>query len=275
MVDDPPRSRVARVAAEQALVRVVHHYGARPEFVLLGGLVPELLCHGSEFRHAGTTDIDVQVDLEVACGSVNTARLERALRNAEFEPDDQRVWRWRAGGTTIVRFELLADLDDVPSEHTIHFNDCESLGAVNLRGTGFASRDVVIERLTTRIGGVSHTVEINTTGLAGFLLAKIAAARARRAPKDWYDIAFVLLHNKAGGPLAAAEAVRQLFGGELAGPIRTAFGDLLANFAVPDAQGARAYARQMLLDHPGLDSGTLAADAVVAIDEFHGALFTD
>jgi hypothetical protein len=31
------RSRVARAAAERALVRVVHHYGKRPGFVVLGG----------------------------------------------------------------------------------------------------------------------------------------------------------------------------------------------------------------------------------------------
>lgn len=73
MVDDPPlRTRVAREAAERALVRIVRH----SEFVVLGGLVPELLCSGSGFRHAGTTDIDVQVDLEVASGSVNAARLD-------------------------------------------------------------------------------------------------------------------------------------------------------------------------------------------------------
>jgi hypothetical protein len=62
----------------------VHHYGSRPEFVVFGGLVLELLCASSESRHGGTTDVDVQVDLEIAVGSVNTARLERALRNAEF-----------------------------------------------------------------------------------------------------------------------------------------------------------------------------------------------
>ena len=81
MSDEEPRSRRARIAAESALVRVVHHYGDLPEFVVLGGLVPERLCVGSEFRHAGTTDIDVQVNLEIACGSVNTERLERAFRN--------------------------------------------------------------------------------------------------------------------------------------------------------------------------------------------------
>ena len=112
MADDAPRSRAARAAAERALIRVVHHYGARPEFVVLGGLVPELLCAGSSFRHAGTTDVDVQVDLEIACGSVNTARLENALRNAEFEPDNERAWRWitnEPAPRTVVKFELLAD----------------------------------------------------------------------------------------------------------------------------------------------------------------------
>lgn len=151
MADEIPRSREARAAAEQALVRVVHHYGARPEFVVLSGLVPELLCANSAFQHAGTTDIDVQVNLEIACGLVNTERLERALRNAEFEPDNERVWRWRTDGSgarAIVKFELLADLDSVASDATVTFEGCDQLGAANLRGTGYATRDVEVKTLT-------------------------------------------------------------------------------------------------------------------------------
>jgi hypothetical protein len=147
----------------------VHHYGTRPEFVVLGGLVPELLCSTIAFRHAGTTDIDVQVDLEIACGSVNTARLERALRNAEFRPDTERVWRWvsaGASGHVVVNFELLADLDDQPAAGTVTFDGCEHLGAANLRGTGFAARDPEIRRLRSRVGGVDHVVEVNVAGLA-------------------------------------------------------------------------------------------------------------
>ena len=275
MVDETHRSRAAREAAERALVRIVHHYGSRPEFVVLGGLVPELLCAGSEFRHAGTIDVDVQIDLEIACGATNAARLERALRNAEFEPDSERCWRWAADDTsirTIVKFELLADLDDVPTETTIEFDECEALGAANLRGTGFASRDVVVQQLSARIGGVTHTVEVNVTGLAGFLLAKAAAAHARRNPKDWYDLAFVLLHNDTGGPASAALAVRERFSSELAAA-RTALDDFLANFATPNAQGPRAYAEQMRVDHPDLELSTLAADAVLAVEEFYRTLF--
>lgn len=55
MDDDPVRSQAARAAAELALVRVVHHYGDRPEFVVLGGLVPQLLCSAAGVAHAGTS----------------------------------------------------------------------------------------------------------------------------------------------------------------------------------------------------------------------------
>lgn len=274
MPNEPLRSRTAREAAERALVRVVHHYGERPEFVVLGGLVPELLCSGSRFQHAGTMDVDVQVDLEIACGSVNTKRLERALRNAEFAPDGEYVWRWRAAGlltTTIVRFELLADLDTVPAGASVEFDGCDSLGAANLRGTGFAARDRTTRHLRARVGGVEQVAEVYVAGLAGFLLAKCAAAQSRRKPKDWYDVAFVLLHNDAGGPEAAAYAVLDRFGEELA-RVRTALDDLAANFAAPDAQGPRAYAQQMAIDHPEVDRATALADAVTAVEAFCGRL---
>jgi len=79
---------------------------------LLGGLMPDLLCSASELTHSGTTDVDVQVNLEIAAGASNAARLERALRNAECEPDARRIWRGRTAeddGVAVVKFELLAD----------------------------------------------------------------------------------------------------------------------------------------------------------------------
>ena len=134
---DPDRSAVARKAAELALVRVCHHYGRRPEFILIGGLVPELLCSDASAQHAGTSDVDVQVDLEIAGGSVNAARLERALRNADLSPDAERVWRWVSspsdGPVAVIKFELLADLDDAPQVTTVTFEGSHQLGAANLR----------------------------------------------------------------------------------------------------------------------------------------------
>lgn len=156
MADEAPRSRQARRAAEAALVRVAHYYGARPEFVVLGGLVPELLCGESTFRHAGTTDVDVQVNLEIAYGATNARRLERSLRSAGFVPDVHKTWRWRRDSATsnaIVKFELLADLDDVPAEAVVEFDGSDELGAVNLRGTGFATGSFATHVITGRVGG--------------------------------------------------------------------------------------------------------------------------
>ena len=127
---------------------------------MLGGLVPELLCAASGWRHAGTTDVDVQVDLEVACGAVNTARLENALRTAEFEPDTDRVWHWVADGTdvrTVVKFELLADLDTEPNQATVRFD-------VSSR---YANRSVSVMRRwdpTLRDGRTPSSISFTTVG---------------------------------------------------------------------------------------------------------------
>ncbi|MFN8229059.1 MAG: nucleotidyl transferase AbiEii/AbiGii toxin family protein [Mycobacterium sp.] len=273
MSDDvePVRTVAARRAAELALVRVVHHYGGRPEFVLLGGLVPALLCSNSPKRHAGTTDVDVQVNLEIAGGSVQATRLEEALLNAGFEPDDERVWRWELrdpdGVRATVKFELLADLDNERNNTTVTFTGCKMLGAANLRGTGYAARDTVIQKIAANDQGVRREAEIYVAGLAGFLLAKVAAAHGRRKEKDWYDLAFVLLHNDYGDAIAAAERVLEVFGTPT-GEMLTQLLDLQANFAEPSAQGAAAYVRQFTENHPEDDAVTVAADGQLAVRAF-------
>ncbi len=264
------RGRAARQAAEQALVRVVHYYGECPEFVVLGGLVPELLCAHSDALHAGTTDIDVQVDLEIASKSVNANRLERALRQATFVPDSGRKWRWvctNRESRAVVKFELLADLDDAPAGSEVAFADCEHLGAANLRGTRFASQDFEVHQLQSDIDGTRVKVDVRFCGLAGFLLAKAVAAQRRRLPKDWYDTAFVLLHNDAGGPAAATDAVRSRFSADLPG-MESAIEDLSANFEDAQSQGSLAYADQMTVDHPEIDRATSLADAATAVTDF-------
>jgi hypothetical protein len=268
--EEPIRSLAARAAAELALVRVVHHYGGRPEFVLLGGLVPPLLCANSGIRHAGTTDVDVQVDLEISSGAVHAARLENALRAAGFQPDDQHVWRWRSvigSEAAVVKFELLADLATKPAEAIIRFSGCQNLGAVNLRGTGNAARDSEVRILTVVDNGVPRQAEVNVAGIGGFLLAKAAAAHSRRKPKDWYDIAFVLLHNDQGDARYAAERIRIVFGPAVTS-LNSALADLKANFGDSAAQGTTAYVNQITLDHPDTDPAIAAADSQLAVQAF-------
>ena len=167
-----------------------------------------------------------------------------------------------------VKFELLADLDTEINEATVLFDDCEHLGAVNLRGTRYAARDVTLRDLTAKVGDDVRHVEVRVTGVAGFLLAKCAAAHARGKRKDWYDIAFVLLHNDLGGPIQAANAVIDTFGLEALRASQTALAELSANFANPHSQGPVAYAEQFLLNHPDEEPSQAKADAVAAVGEF-------
>lgn len=269
-MSEPIRSRQARDLAEAALVRLVRAYGDVPEFVLLGGLVPDLLCSQAPQAHVGTTDVDVQVNLEIQGGSVNATRLERALKDAGFTPDSTRVWRWKdeTAPGLVVKAEFLADLDDAPAQTTITFKDCETLGAVNLRGTGFASQAWELRSITASIDGCAVTVDLRVATLPGYLLAKIHAAYARTLEKDWYDVAYVLIHNDAGGPTAAAAQVNDRFGAALVGQTATALTELSANFSDERAQGTTAYVETMLELYPELDGDVLANNAVAAVAAF-------
>lgn len=162
-------------------------------------------------------------------------------------------------------FELLADRDDRPQGATIHFDDCEHLGAANLRGTGFATRDVTERTISAKHAGVQRTVRVDVTGLAGFLMAKTAAAHSRHKSKDWYDIAYVLIHNDEH--VAGEDAVKAAFGSVLP-ESKSALIDLRANFEEPGHPGPVAYADQVLLDHPDQDESQLRADAVLFVTRF-------
>lgn len=126
------RSAAAREAAELALVRVASHYGGVPPFVLLGGLVPPMLCAHSAVEHAGTTDVDVHVEIEAQAGDTDSApRLEAALRTAGFVPDKERIWRWQTivghGRKAVIKFELLTDNPNAEANATISLPGCERL----------------------------------------------------------------------------------------------------------------------------------------------------
>lgn len=99
------------------------------------------------------------------------------------------------------------------------------------------------------------------------MLAKTAAARARRKAKDWYDIAFVLLHNDHGDAHDAASRVQQIFGPAVA-DLASALTDLKANFSDSRAQGTSAYVDQIILDHPEIDPAVAAADSQLAVNAF-------
>jgi hypothetical protein len=255
-VADDERSAEARAIAERALGRLLLASApASEQLIVLGGLVPPTLARtGSPETpaHLGTTDVDILLVTHLTA-SRDLGAIEAALEAMHFAPQEE-AWRWsgRVEGR-IVKIEFLCDLDDQPAEAVIRPVGCSKLRAVNLRGTGERDcRDYVLHVPE----GDPH---VQIAGLAGYLLSKSAAARTRGADKDYYDLAYVLLHNSAGGPIEAASIVKASPLADALPGLRSTFVEIRERFRNDRAYGARAYAREALKVTPEDDERALAS----------------
>ncbi len=274
---EPERSPAARALAEAALLRLLAALeGKDIDLVVLGGLVPEILTRGQAEtvpRHLGTADVDIHISFGID-PSRDFSPLERALETSGATPDPKiDGWRWRVDVVGArVKIEFLCDRDDVAADQAIVLTGCRVLTAANLRGTGFVARDWVEEELSGTIDGEDVSVTVRYAGLEGYLMAKAHAVRHRGLDRDCYDLAFVLIYNRAGGPGQAAELLRT---GQFAADVRNArvvWREIEARFAAVSAFGPQSYAEQALLVEPGADMADLRQDAVGAVAEFIAGL---
>ena len=212
MATERVRTLQTRDYAERALVRLVLHLEEhQAELVVIGGLAPPFLTPHANPPHQGTTDVDLLVSLGFVYDreEQDFAWLEYALDQAGFVEDAGTGggWRWtiRIDGV-IVKLELLCDVNGDLSNQPLALPGCPRASAMNLQGPGAALADPAPQTLAVPTDLGSGTVRVPHAGLGGYLIAKSAAAARRQLPKDYYDFAFVLLHNDQGGPSQAAQA---------------------------------------------------------------------
>jgi hypothetical protein len=270
-VADDERSPEAREIAERALGRLLAASAPTGEqLIVLGGLVPPTLAQTGAPgvpAHLGTTDVDVLLVTHLTAEH-DLGRIEMALETMQFMPQADG-WRWSGRiEDRLVKIEFLCDLDDQPAEAIVQPVGCTRLRAVNLRGTGYVERDHHEHILHVPEGNL----RVQIAGLAGYLLAKSAAVRTRGADKDYYDLAYVLLHNDAGGPTEAANVVKASPLADALPGLSSTFLEIRERFRNDRAHGARAYAREARKVTPEDDAQLLAADAAAAINEFLDAL---
>lgn len=271
---ESPRSPEARALAERVLLSLVHALGERSSIItVLGGLVPEVLTRGQEPpvpRHLGTTDVDVMLAVHVAGANHGYESLEHCLERLGFEPDRQvDGWRWRAMvDGHLVRIEFLCDLDDVPNERVVRPEGCEVLGAANLRGTRYAAEDAFEEVIDGALVDQPGTVRLRVrfAGIAGYLMAKAYAITGRGAAKDYYDFAYVVIYNSAGGPTQAGTAIIERF--PRAGSLKRLWAEIEDRFGSPERVGPSNDSEQHRLVAPEDDPARLRNDAFVAVGEF-------
>jgi hypothetical protein len=274
---DEVRSRETRARAELALVRLLHELRDQAvQLVVLGGLVPGILARedSSTPTHLGTTDVDIllitHLDPQADLGSV-----EQALQYMSFTPDPtEDGWRWSGPvDNATVKIELLCDLSDQREREIIRPRGCTKLAAANLRGTGYVASDFALKELTGQLAdGRQVTVEARFAGLGGYLLSKCVALRSRAATKDYYDLVYVLLHNRAGGP---EQAARRLLEGKLADALpslRTTFMEVRERYVNTGDSGPMGYTEQALEVEPDAVAALLRADAVDVVQRFFAAL---
>jgi hypothetical protein len=275
MVDEE-RSRAARTRAERALCTLAAHVADdNAPLIVLGGLMPEILTEGRETGppHLGTTDVDMLLVAHLE-HTEDLRRIEAALELAGFCAESgNNGWRWRGiVDGFAVKLEFLCDLDTEP-EGIVAIPGCQTLRANNLRGTGYVAADWTVRELTTDLPGLGlTTVRVRFAGLEGYLLTKCVAVRHRGKDKDHYDLAFVLIHNRAGGPTAAA---RQLLDGKLADrlrALRSTFLEVRERFYSVDSQGPKGFAAESSRADPSAREDENRALAVAAVNEFIEAL---
>lgn len=258
------RTRDARGRAERALAQLAVAFGNHAhQIVVIGGLNADLLTDAPQAPHQGTVDVDLllQVGFVYERDETDLAWVEHGLRGAGFSPmPGDETWRWwRTVDTVPVKVELLCDTPDSRGQQIV-LPGCDVATAMNLAGPAAAS--VGILRPLPVDGGEQVTVRFATLG--GYLLAKAAAAVDRCLDKDLYDLAFVLLHNREGGPTAAAraafDALPVAVSTDHPGNLRAA----LNLYTVDDARGARVYAAQRVRDGETVPEDVLMQDAIGA-----------
>jgi len=271
------RSPAARALAEGALLRLLAALeGQDIDLVVLGGLVPEILTRGQAEAvpaHLGTADVDVHISFGID-PERDLNPLEQALETIGATVDPKiDGWRWRIGvAGARVKIEFLCDRDDAAGDQAIVLPGCRVLTAANLRGTGFVARDWVEEELTGSIDGEQVAVSAKYAGLDGYLMAKAHAVRHRGLDRDCYDLVYVLIYNRAGGPGQAAERLRS---GQFAADVtnaRALWREIGARFADARAFGPQSYTAQALLVEPEADIAELRQNAVGAVAEFIAGL---
>ncbi|GIG41913.1 hypothetical protein [Cellulomonas phragmiteti] len=207
------RTHRTRALAEAALARLVARLDGRTDgLVVIGGLNPELLAPVTEAPHQGTADIDLVVQLGFVYDrdELDLRWLESALDATGFAPvGESRAWQWvTTVDDTPVRIDLLTDVLDHRGQQ-LAVPGCTRMTVMNVAGPAPALQDPVIRRVAVTSGDDPPTwVDVPFANLGAYLLAKAAAVLGRQADRDPYDLAFVVRHNSAGGPRAAARAAR-------------------------------------------------------------------
>ncbi len=237
------------------------------DLVIVGGLVPGLLCprtgdraSGAKpgmGRHVGTLDLD----LGLSVGILDTQRYKEVaerLRRAGFGPDRNESGREIHQRWIAPSLGVGVDFLIPPTEREDRPGDLKHLeehfAAIITPGLGLA----FVDRTQIELRGRTHRDEsarrmVWVCGPGAFVVLKALAVMMRAENKDAYDLYYVI-RNFGSGPEEIAERIRSL---PTEPDVGRAIGVLRADFATLDSIGPKRVAA-FLMD----EADELRADVV-------------
>ncbi len=205
---------------ERTLVTLLRGLGPwKTGIYLIGGLVPRYLISPSNDTdapptHAGTTDVDIVLDLSVLA-SVNAYHtLEQNLKNLGFvrgsnEEGQAQHHSWRKPVTDAITIvvDLLCDSEAARDARIIKLPRERRLSALSIPGAHLVAVDPVEVSLTAELlddlGVVTEVIRI--ANIVPFVVLKALAFKDRLEEKDAYDLVYCLRYYRKG-PESVAEA---------------------------------------------------------------------
>jgi hypothetical protein len=194
---------------ERTLVTLLRGLGPwKAGIYLTGGLVPRYLIHRPDDDeqtpppHAGTTDVDLILDLDVLVTVEAYRRLEQNLRSLGFvrgtndEGQTQHFsWRKSVGGGMTVVVDLLCDADPSEGGRVAPLPGERRLSALKIPGAHLVARDHITVDITAELldeRGIA-TEAVRVANVVPFVVLKALA----------YDLIYCLMHY-GDGPMDVA-----------------------------------------------------------------------
>jgi hypothetical protein len=210
---------------ERVLVTLLRGLGPWKNSVyLVGGLTPRYLVRARPPAvpvHAGTSDVDIVVDLQILADIDAYHTLEQNLHKMKFERAENHQgqklsWRWktRMGSGAVVILELLADNPDQVGGRVKSLPTEKAISALNIPHSSivfdmYDEIEVTAELLGNN-GIVTETVR--HANLVSFTCLKAFAFEDRSERKDAHDLIYCIEHAPEGLDGVAAVFRRESVG---------------------------------------------------------------
>jgi len=193
------------LACERALVTLLRGFGTLKHTLrLVGGLVPRYLTPEKPPdvpAHAGTTDVDIVLNLQVLGNDEAYKALAKQLKDRGFsryvnEEGKASSWRWQrqVSEHEYVLIEFLRDASEELPGGKVAAVDGEGISALAIKHAGivhgwFAEKEITAELLD---GGGKATETVRFADVTAFLALKALAFDDRAENKDAADLVHVM-----------------------------------------------------------------------------------